>query len=339
MPMHRWRCLALLPLIATVALAEPPSPSYRWSGSTMGSTYAVEVVDPRVLADTTAIGLGIDAILASADREMSTWRDDSEISRFNAWTATSPFAVSPALSVVVRNALDVSRRSGGAFDITFSPLFDLWGFGRHGATRLPAPADIDATRARCGWTNLEVTDDGSLVKHIPGLEVTLNAIGPGATADRIAFFLEAQGISNLYVDIGGESVARGVNAKGEPWRIGIERPTDEGDPLVRIVPLSNQAIATSGDYRNFVTDENGGTFSHIFDARIGRPATSRVASVTIVAPSATLADALSTTLFAMGPEEGIPWLTNYPGAAAFFVLHNATGGFTEVTSPGFPDSM
>ena len=311
-----------------------------WSGPAFGSSYSVKIVD-RNLGEEDVVRLQgeTEQLLADINRQMSTYDPESEISRFNASRSTKPFAVSPDFASLVATALELSSRSGGAFDPTYFPLFRLWGFSKDGlAHKVPSEEDIRATTAICGATHLHVPAPDALGKDIAELQFNLNAIAPGYAADRVMALLNRNGLSNAYVEVGGEVLVRGVNLEGMPWRIGIEKPDYDAEPgksLESIVPLTDRALATSGDYRNFFKD-GGRVYGHIFDPRIGRPVTSAVASVSIIATNCTLADGLATTLFVLGPEEGMPWLTNYPGADALFILRNADGTFSEIRSPGFP---
>ena len=269
---------------------------------------------------------------------MSTYRADSEVARFNATATTQPVAVSTTVTAVVSAALDLAARSGGAFDPTFEPVFKLWGFGTKGPRRAPQEDDLAATMARCGYAHLHADGPGLLRKDIPGLAFNLNAIAPGYASDRIASLLLRHGLTNVYVDVAGEIFARGHNLRGVAWRVGIEKPdlgAAAAEGLEEIVPLQDRALSTSGDYRNFFTNDEGRVFSHLFDPRHGRPATGTVGSVSVVAPTCALADGLATTLFVLGPEDGLPFLTNFPGAEALFIVRRGDGTYTESRSAGF----
>lgn len=308
------------------------------SGEAFGSTYAVQLVTTRMHeAALGALQADVEACLEHINAAMSTWKPDSDLSRFNASTSLDAFAVAPELVSATRIALEASRLSGGVFDGTFHPLFALWGFGGTNEHRTPSSDDQARVRAACGWTNLLVVTDTQLRKGQPGLQYNLNAMAPGYAADRLADLLRARGFTNFYIDVGGEAVVQGGKRPGLPWRIGIEKPVRDAPPgsnLHAIIALTNGALATSGDYRNYFDGPDGQVYSHIFDPRLGRPATTRVASVSIVYTNAGWADALATTLFVMGPEEGLPWLTNIPGAEAFFLMREGSG-LREVASPGF----
>lgn len=312
---------------------------WRWSGETMGSTYSVQVVDRRLDERTVAslqddVGRYLDGLNA----ELSTWLTNSALSRFNRATSTEPVEVSAQMADLARLSLDVSRLSGGAFDVTFSPMFDLWGFGRSGPKRVPDEEAFARTLQDCGYSLLEVVPPSSLRKARPGVQVVFNALVPGYAAEHLSALLAERGLTNTYVDVGGEVVCRGRNLQGQPWRVGVERPVYDAEPgsdLEAVVALENRALATSGDYRNYFRDDAGRVYAHIFDPRTGRPSTSRVASVSVVTTNGGLADALATTLFVMGPEEGLPWLRRVPDTEALFVMRESETTFREIASGDF----
>lgn len=335
-----WVLVCLLAFTVYTAQRDRPPRLARWGGHVMGSTYTVQVVDRQMNPGRQAVlQQEIAALLDGLNLELSTWLTNSLLSRFNASDSTAAFEVSPAFAEVTRLALEVSRKSGGAFDITFSPLFDLWGFGRTGPKRVPTAEEQAATRERCGYGYLSVVGSNHIQKARPDLQVVYNAIVPGFAADQVTALLHKKGYTNTYVDVGGETVVRGVNASGKPWRLGIETPVYDAEPgesLEAVVELSDRALATSGDYRNYFRDAAGRVYAHIFDPRTGQPATTQVASVSVVAESGALADALATTLFVMGPDEGLPWLARaYPGVEALFILRESENRLREVASPGF----
>jgi thiamine biosynthesis lipoprotein len=335
-----WVLVCLLAFALYTAQRDRPARTWKADGLVMGSTYSFQVVDRHLTKQTfSELQAQVAGLLDDLNLQLSTWLTNSTISLFNASIGMEPYPVSPAVAEVTRLALEVSRRSMGAFDITYSPLFDLWGFGRQGPKRLPSEAEQVAVRRRCGYQHLSVPSPSTIRKAIPDLQVTYNAIVPGFAADQVTALLQQAGYSNTYVDVGGESVVRGRNAQGRPWRLGIETPMYDAEPganLEAVLALTDCALATSGDYRNYFRGEDGRVYAHIFDTRTGRPATTQVASVSVVAESGGLADALATTLFAMGPTEGLPWLAReYPTAHALFILRESEHEFREVATPGF----
>lgn len=332
--------LVLTAFVAYTTWRDSRPKLWTWSGPTMGTMYTVKFVASRMNASHAhLIRSEVETILNEINAEMSTYLPDSDISRFNASTSLEPVAVSTELSEVVACAVDLAARSGGAFDPTYYPVFKLWGFGKEGPQKVPSDEDLAAAIRICGYRHLQVPAPGLLRKSIPELQFNLNAIAPGYAVERIAAYMLTHGLTNLYVDVGGEVLGHGSNPDGKPWQIGIERPTynvEYGSSIESVVPVSGRALATSGDYRNFFRDDAGHVYSHIFDPRVGRPVTGRVASVSILATNCMLADALATTLYVMGPDEGMGFLTNYPGTEALFILRESDGSLREFRSPRFP---
>ena len=321
-----------------------------FEGATMGTTFAVTVVagdapaaaGPRAAVRSGGGASGAAGLQAAVRRRldgieerMSHYRPDSELSRFNRARTTEPRRMSRETLEVVAEALAVSRVSRGAFDVTVGPLVDAWGFGPGGRARAaPDDASLDAIRANVGPDLLEVDPAAAtLRKRRRGVVIDLSAIAKGHAVDAISTLLEARGFSDYLVEIGGELRAAGANERGAPWRVAIERPVPGGPSAQRIVPLTDAAVATSGDYRNFY-DLDGARVSHTIDPRTGRPVAHALRSVTVIAPRCSLADARSTALNVLGPEAGYA-LAVEQGWAALFVTDDGTGRLVERETPAF----
>ena len=306
-------------------------------GQTMGTTYSIRMATAALERDElNRLHADIDAALEDLNHQMSTWRPESDISRFNRAAANEPVAISADFAHVVRCSLTYAEITGGAFDPTVGALVDLWGFGPDGLRPPPSPAAIAAARETVGWQHLTLTDDERLSKDIPGLQLDLGAVAKGFGVDRVAALLRERRLEHFLVEIGGETLAEGHNADGDPWRVGVLRPDDSGT-LQGVVPLTGgHAIATSGDYRNFYRDDAGVLRSHVIDPRTAAPVGHAVASVSVRARDALTADALATALFVLGPDEGLPLLeAAFPGIEALFLLRQPDGGFSEIATPGF----
>ncbi len=276
------------------------------SGLTMGTTYQVQAIPPSPRSPSEgAVRQAVEEELEGVNRSMSMFRPDSELSSFNRNTDTGWFAVSPAVAEVVTRALEVSALSQGAFDVTVAPLVDLWGFGRKGpAGRPPAPEEVGRVLQEIGYSNLEARrQPPALRKKRPALSCDLSAIAKGYAVDRVAERLSALGFESYLVEIGGEVRARGQNAENRDWQIGIAAPDSSGG-LGQVVHLKNTSVATSGDYRNYF-EKDGRRYSHTIDPQTGSPITHALASVTVIHPSCTHADALATALNVLGPERGM----------------------------------
>jgi thiamine biosynthesis lipoprotein len=326
--------LALLASVLLFAGCTRSPSEIAFSGPTMGTTYSVKIADPPVRVDKQAIQSTIDTVLERIDREMSGYRSDSELSRFNASLSTDWFDVSADVVKVVDEALSVAAASQGAIDITVAPLVDLWGFGPSGEPAvLPTVEQIDTARARTGYRKLRTrTQPPALRKETPDLTLDLNAVAPGFATDLLFEQLVAQGLDNVMVDIGGEVRARGRNAKGEPWRIAVEKPVDAAPEPFAIVQLDNMAVTTSGEYRHYYL-RDGQRYSHTIDPRTGRPARHALASVVVVSSTAMNADAWATALNVLGEEEGYALALQRNIPALFIVPKGRT--WQALTTPAF----
>lgn len=325
---------ALAALLAGCGRPQPEHEVLALSGATMGTRYSVQMTAPPAELQRPALAEAIQARLDAIDALMSTYRADSELSRFNASASTDWVAVSPELVRVLGAAQRVSRASGGAFDVTVGPLVDLWGFGpAPRPEQLPDATAIAAARARVGWQRLALRPDPpALRKSHPELHVDLSAIAKGYAVDRVAAVLEEAGLSDYLVEIGGELRARGVNGRGAAWRIAIERPEPGRRAVFRVVALRDLGMATSGDYRNFF-ELGGQRYSHTVDPATGRPVEHQLVSVTVLAEAAMLADAWATALLVLGPERGAR-LADSEGLAAALIRQDGDG-FVLETTPAF----
>ena len=308
-----------------------------WRGSTMGTMYSITLVDRLRPAELREIKAAVDEQLVAVNAEMSTWQSDTEISQFNRFHSLEKFPVSPEFANVVRRALEMSASTDGAFDPTVKPLVDHWGFGPDADTE-PLAEIMKAV----GWQKVRV-EEGALIKTHPEIQLDLSAIAKGYGVDAVAEVIRSFGLKNFLVEIGGEIAVSGLNREKKPWRVGIESPN--GMELFQALELLGGAMATSGDYRNFRTREDGTRYSHLIDPHTGRPAKTDVASVSVLSDSCMDADAVATALFVMGSEKGMEWLLalrelegkNFPELEAFFILHSTNGTFTTRATDGFPE--
>ena len=270
---------------------------------------------------------------------MSTYLADSEISTFNHHRSTEPLKVSPDFAAVTAFALELSRASGGAFDPTVGPLVNLWGFGAAGRHLPPPDPDaLAAARAACGFHRLEVMPGDRLRKALPALEISLAAVAKGYAVDGVAGLLTQGAWEDFYVEIGGEVRVRGQGPEGRPWRIGVDYPdpaSTVGSAFLAILNLSDCAVATSGDYRNFRQGEDGIRTSHFIDPRTGVPVADPLASATIIAETCMVADGLATAASILGVDAALELLQRYPGTEALLVYRRPDGSLREVETSGF----
>ena len=322
---------------------------WEWTGPTMGTRYSVKLIAPAEIGiSQDDLAMEVDRLLREVNDQMSTYLADSEISRFNRAAAGEWFAVSPATAQVVAEALEIGRKSHGAYDITVGPLVRLWQFGAPAGGKQddsdlptpkmipPEPETIQAVLEDIGQKHLQVrTDPPALRKEVAGLEIDLSSIAKGYAVDRVAELFEGHGAVDYMVEIGGEVRVGGIRPDGKSWQIGIERPTADRREVERIVPLRNQAMATSGDYRNFFEYE-GRRYSHLIDPRTGRPVEHNLGSVTVLADRCAEADALATTLLVLGPKEGLTWATEHDVAALLITRRTGADGSVELVEQPTP---
>jgi thiamine biosynthesis lipoprotein len=281
--------------------------------------------------------------LAQIDGWMSNWNPDSDISRFNAARTTSPVPVAYETASLVAYAVELSKWTAGAFDISVGPLVRLWGFGHRARLgQPPSEEEIEQALSAMGARRLRVgrgspENGGFLRKGAPELEIDLSAIAKGYGVDHVAAGLAGLGREDFLVEIGGEVFAAGERPGGGPWRLAIEKPLDEGRAIQSIVELSNQGMATSGDYRIFYRAQ-GHRLSHTIDPRTGRPVEGGPASVTVIAASTTEADAWATAIMVLGTSSGLKLAEDW-GIAAMTLTRDETGAIVEHRNPLFPAAI
>ena len=332
---HQAQSVALAtPFLSLLGCSDDARDLLSLDGQTMGTSYSVKIADAPRGIDVGALAGELDGLLETVNRQMSTYRPDSELSRFNASAAGTWIPVSIDTCSVINEALRVSHLTDGALDPTVGPIVDLWGFGPGGVPRhVPSSEKIAAARAAVGFAKTETRADApALIKHEPGVRLDLSGVAKGFGVDKVAEHLTARGIGNYLAEIGGELRSSGRGAGGRPWRVGIERPTEVLGDLQRVVDLNNAALATSGNYRIFF-DRDGHRYSHIVNPRSGRPVDHDLASATVVAATTMEADALSTALLVLGPEAGMRLAAEHE-IAAFFITGRGES-LSERSSPAF----
>lgn len=297
----------------------------RLEGQTMGSTWSVVLGKKPAGADPAVLQQLLQQQLDTINKQMSTYDPASEVSRFNDTSSTGWFPVSGETALVVELALEISRLSDGAFDITVGPLVELWGFGpKPRREKRPSESEIAAARRLVGHRHLQVRrSPAALRKDIPGLRIDLSAIAKGYAADKLAEVLAAKGIDDMLVEVGGELLIRGKNPEGKLWRIAVEKPQAGERGVEKVLRLTDTAVATSGNYRNFFV-EDGQRYGHTIDPVKGWPVRHRLASVTVLAATAARADALATALMAMGDQRAVEFCRRQ-GIAAYLLLHQGEG--------------
>ncbi len=300
-----------------------------FGGLTMGSTYSVKFVSGKGVPAKEVLQHETEAILAELDQQLSTYRSDSDIARFNDLPAGRCETVPATIRELVAAGERLSNESGGALDLTVEPLLDLWGFGPHGqGERVPDAGEIAATRQRIGHQHLRIEGE-RLCKDVP-LQVDFNSIAAGHAVDLVSARLESLGVGSYLVEITGELKAKGRKPDGAPWRIAIEAPREDERAAQKVIDLDGYAISTSGDYRNYF-ERDGKRYSHTIDPQTGAPIDHRLAEATVADRSGLRADGLSTVLMVMGEERGLVF-AEQQGIPAFLVIRQGTEFITKSTS-------
>ena len=328
----RWLPLLALPWLTA---CQPAGQMQKFSGPTMGSSYHISYVRGPGAPDVGQAQAAVQAILAGIDQAVSTYRPDSALARFNAAAAGTCMDMPAEAIALARYAQQLAQESDGAFDVTLLPALEAWGFG-HGPSPRPAPASaptpqaLQALRARTGMAHLRV-QGSQLCKSAP-IHVEFNSIAAGYAVDRVAQWLQEQGVGSYLVEITGEMKAAGRKPDGTPWRIAIEAPLDNQRQAQHIVSLDALALSTSGDYRNW-HEIGGQRQGHVLNPRTLSPVRHALASVTVAAPSALQADGLSTLLMVLGPDEGYAYASARQLAALF--ITRSGQGFASRATPAF----
>lgn len=275
-------------------------------GGVFGSFYQVTIADPLTRSRAEALEAGFLEELEAVDAAMSTYRDDSELVAFNRAPVGEWQPLSDELIEVLAISEAVAEASGGAFDVTIGGLVNLWSFGPEARPREIPEAELIASRlAEIGHDKLELEPEASQARRLEDVFVDLSGVAKGHGTDRVAAYLDRQGIDHYLVNLGGELAVKGYrDREAQPWRIGVELPDSSRRVARHILPLHDGTVATSGDYRNYF-EEDGRRFSHTLDPRSGYPVAHTLASVSVFHPSNAWADAWATALSVVGPEEAL----------------------------------
>ena len=274
------------------------------SGNTMGTRYHVKVsTDANSISG--SLQQDIDNKLAGINQIFSTYIDSSEVSTFNQSTQADWKNQSIDFIKVLDESLAISKLTDGAYDVTVSPLVDIWGFGpTFTADNVPSDDEINQALKMVGYQFLNLDANGNRLKKKKSMiNIDFSSIAKGYGVDQIAELLEAKGYHHYMVEIGGEMRVSGNNSQGGKWRIAVEKPDAGKRSVQQILTVSNIAIATSGDYRNFF-EKDGVRYSHTIDPRTGRPVVQTLVSTTVLAQNCMTADAWATAFMVLGEKKG-----------------------------------
>lgn len=308
------------------------------AGPTMGTYYSVKIAGRPADMDLETLKSGIETTLDDVIALISTYDENSELSRLNANQSNDWIPISPELLGLLETAVETSEASDGAFDVTVGPLVNLWGFGPETKPeQVPSADEIAATLARVGYDKLELQASPPAIRKARGdMYIDLSALGEGYGADRLAAYLDTQGVDHYLVAVAGALHAKGRNLKGTPWAVAIEEPSPGRRTVYSIMHVSGRGLSTSGDYRNFF-EQGGRRYSHAIDPKTGEPIRHSLASVTVVDATAERADGLATALLVMGDERA-PRHAEAQGIAAFFIVRE-DDGFSEHATSAFGEYL
>jgi len=310
------------------------------SGATMGTVYRIKIATPKIPQEKLShLGNTIKESLDVIDSQMNHFDETSQISRFNLSKANEPFTMGHEFSEVLRIAMEISRNTGGALDVTLAPLVRLWGFGTSTSNSHSPPDDtlIQTTLANTGMHHLRFADEHTLFKDIDALELDLSAVAKGYAVDQLAETLQDMGYTHFMIEIGGEIRVSGLNLNQEQWSIGIHEPNQESalaNVTHQTLVLTNKSIATSGNYQNYFEYE-GERYTHVIDPKTGWPVPQTLMSITVIAQDCATADAAATALMVLGEIQGLRWVESRVDLEALFLAKDPSGSLKETMSSGF----
>lgn len=332
------RLLAALPLLlVSLSLWAAPSASLR--GRSMGTIWNLSWQQPDQPLASGEVRDRVQAALDRIDRQMSSWKADSTLSRFNRADAGTWHRLPADFWQVMARALALARATDGAYDPTVAPLVELWGFGAGKRKHSPPSAQaVAAELARVGWRQLQLDPLGRRLLQPGGVALDLSSVAKGQAIDQVARALAQLGIHDFLFELGGDLRVRGERPGGGDWRIALERPdaasvrVRQSDDVMETLALDHGAVVTSGDYRHRFRDA-GASYSHHIDPRSGYPVQHGLASVTVRGETALYADPLGTAMMVLGPKQGLAFAEER--GIAVLMVERTDRGFRQLASPAW----
>lgn len=298
-------------------------------GYTQETTYSIRYMS----TDGKDYQAAIDSVLKEVDLSLSTYESNSVISKINKNVSSK----TDSLFVrVCKEALQIAEETNGAFDATIAPIVNYWGFGFE-ELQNKHDAQLKDLMQWVGYEKIKL-QDSLLIKSNPNTQIDFNAIAQGFTVDLVGEHLHKLGINNYMIEIGGELKCNGLNADGELWRIGIDKPSEsiQKDRFQAIIEVNNKSVASSGNYRKFKVDEETGMkYAHTINPKTGRPVQTNLLGVTIVTESCMRADALATAFMVMGLEKSKIYLAEHTEIDALFIYSGSKGEWLQYQTEGF----
>lgn len=331
---RRWHIPVLVFLVVASYLIihrqNAPAPFKNAEGAVFGTFYHI------TYQSTDDLMPAIDSALKEVDNSLSMFNQQSILSRMN---RGEEVVADSLFRSVFQLAQQVSEATSGAFDITVAPLVNAWGFGfKDGA--LPDSATVDSLSQLVGFRRVHLSDEGRLLRDDPRIILDCGAVAKGFGVDHVANTLRVRGVNNFMVEIGGEVIVSGTNPKGQPWHVGISRPDDDpeskSNELQTVLTLTDCAMATSGNYRNFYLTEDGRRVAHTIDPATGYPVQHSILSATVLAPTCAEADAFATAFMVLGLDGARQVLQHHPELQVYLICDSL--GFNSIYSTIQQDS-
>lgn len=318
-------------VVAGIAVGKKSAEYQHDSGLVFGTSYNITYQSNDNLKPE------IEKVLAEVDASLSPFNEKSVITHVNRNEAVT---LDDHFITVFRLSSEIYKDTEGAFDITVAPLVNAWGFGFKNGT-MPDKQAIDSLKQFVGFDKVKL-QDGKIIKTDDRLMLDCSAIAKGYGVDAVAKMLKSKGISNFMVEIGGEIVASGENPKGAPWRIGVSKPEDDSvsvsNDIQGIINISDKAMATSGNYRNFYY-KGGKKYAHTIDPKTGCPVQHSILSATIVSDECAKADAYATAFMVMGLEKAKAVLARHKDMMAYFIYSDDKGNNKVWYSPSLKANL
>jgi len=307
-------------------------------GQTMGTHFTIKAYYPRFYSKR-KIKRQRDQIIFDINQTMSTYDPQSQISQFNQLKSRKPFTVSKEFMDVLIISKKIFVQSKGNWDATVKPLYDLWDFEKKGkinTQKMPSKVLVERIKQFVGFELIQIVGQSQIRKAHPKVQIDLSSVAKGYTVDQIANYFEKKRIQSYLIEIGGEVRVGKNKPTGQPWKIGINKPEKNGktNGFYKIINVTQQSVATSGDYRKYLTLK-GKDYHHIINPKTGYPHKSNVVSATVISSSCAMADGLATALMLLTPKEGIRLIDSLPNTECLILKRDKNGNITQQQSKSF----
>ncbi|WP_046746019.1 FAD:protein FMN transferase [Kordia zhangzhouensis] len=304
---------AIIYIITTVAINAQET--HKRTLKLMGSRFDITVVANNKTEADTYIDIAVTEI-SRIEKLISSWDENSQTSKINRNAGIKAVHVDKELFDLIERAIQISKLTDGAFDISYASMDRIWKFDGS-VTKMPTPENIKASVAKVGYQHIILDKEKQTVfLKIKGMKIGFGAIGKGYAADKAKQLLKQKGVQAGIINASGDMNTWGTQTNGDQWKVGITNPMNKNN-VFALLPISERAVVTSGNYEKYIMI-NGKRYSHIIDPRTGYPS-SGIVSVSVFAPSAELADALATSVFVMGKDVGLNFINQLKGIECIIV--------------------